>query len=123
MALSIPVTWSEAHRRHAPETGVWLGVAIAADELPARADHIRSALEAAGATLVEAEPHDDEPLLAAAIGLVDFLRTAWSDWAAEGYRDDPGQPDVVGYIFPTPGLLVGLEPRVPSALSARTGAW
>ena len=57
MALSIPVTWSEAHRRHAPETGVWLGVAIAADELPARADHIRSALEAAGATLVEAEPH------------------------------------------------------------------
>ena len=124
MALSIPVTWSEAHRRHAPETGVWLGVAIDADERPARADRIRAALEGAGATVVESEPHDDEPLLAVHDdGLVDFLRTARSDWVAEGYRDDPGQPDVVGYIFPTPGLLAGLEPRVPAALSARTGAW
>ena len=56
-------------------------------------------------------------------GLVEFLRTAWSDWDAAGLADDPGQPDVVGYIFPTPGLLAGLEPRVPAALSARTGAW
>ncbi len=29
----------------------------------------------------------------------------------------------MGYIFPTPGLLAGLEPRVPKALSAKTGAW
>jgi acetoin utilization deacetylase AcuC-like enzyme len=124
VGLSIPVVWSDAHRRHAPETGVWLGVAIDADELPARADRIRSALEGAGATVVDAEAHDDAPLLAVHDeGLVEFLRTAWSEWNAEGYRDDPGQPDVVGYIFPTPGLLSGLEPRVPAALSARTGAW
>ena len=32
-----------------------------------------------------------------------------------------GQPDVVGYVFPTPGLLAGLEPHVPTAPSARTG--
>ena len=56
-------------------------------------------------------------------GLVDFLRTAWADWDDAGLPGDPGQPDVVGYIFPTPGLLGGLEPRVPTALSARTGAW
>jgi acetoin utilization deacetylase AcuC-like enzyme len=124
VALSIPVTWSDAHRLHAPETGVWVGVPIDADELPARAEHIRAALVAAGASVVDAEPHDDAPLLAVHDpGLVDFLRSAWNDWIADGMLDDPGQPDVVGYIFPTPGLLSGLEPHVPTTVSARTGAW
>jgi acetoin utilization deacetylase AcuC-like enzyme len=36
---------------------------------------------------------------------------------------ESGQPNVVGYIFPTPGLLGAVEPHVPAALSARTGAW
>lgn len=124
MALSVPVTWSDAHRRHAPDTGVWVGVAIDADELPARADRIRAALEEAGAEIVAAQPHDDEALLAVHdAGLVEFLRTAWVNWEDAGMPDEPGQPDVVGYIFPTPGLLGELEPRVPHALSARTGAW
>jgi acetoin utilization deacetylase AcuC-like enzyme len=124
VALSIPVTWTDAHRQHAPETAVWIGVPIDADELPERADRIRAALEEAGASVVEAEAHEDEALLAVHdAGLVDFLRTAWSDWDAAGLPRDPGQPDVVGYIFPTPGLLAGVEPRVPAALSARTGAW
>lgn len=56
-------------------------------------------------------------------GLVDFLRTAWHDWDAAGMPRNPGKQDVVGYIFPTPELLAGVEPRVPAALSARTGAW
>ena len=124
MALSIPVVWSDAHRLHAPETALWVGVAIDADELPERADRIRAALESAGARVVDAEPHDDAALLAVHDdGLVDFLRTAWDDWDAAGLPGDPGQPDVVGYIFPTPGLLGDIEPRVPTALSARTGAW
>ena len=124
MALSIPVVWSDAHRLHAPETAIWVGTRIDADELPERADRIRAALEDAGARVVDAEPHDDAALLAVHdAGLVDFLRTAWSDWDDAGLPDDPGQPDVVGYIFPTPGLLGGCEPRVPTALSARTGAW
>jgi len=124
VTLSIPVTWSEAHRRHAPKTGVWVGVAIDADELPERAERIRAALAEAGAAVVDAEPHDDEALLAVhEEGLIDFLRTAWAQWEDERYRDDPGQPDVVGYIFPTPGLLAGVEPRVPEALSAQTGSW
>ena len=124
MALSIPVTWSDAHRLHAPETAVWVGVPIEADELPARADLIRAALASAGARVVEAEPHEDEAILAVHDrGLVDFLRAAWEDWDAAGLPQDPGQPDVVGYIFPTPGLLCGIEPRVPASLSARTGAW
>ena len=124
MALSIPVTWTDAHRLHGPETAVWVGVPIDADELPERADRIRAALEEAGASVVEAEPHEDEAILAIHDrGLVDFLRTAWTDWNAAGLPQDPGQPDVVGYIFPTPGLLAGVQPSVPAALSARTGAW
>ena len=124
MALSIRFTWSDAHRLHAPETAVWVGVPIDADELPERAERIRASLEDAGAHVVAAEPHDEAALLAVHDpGLVDFLRTAWEDWDAAGLPRDPGQPDVVGYIFPTPGLLSGLDPRVPSALSARTGAW
>jgi acetoin utilization deacetylase AcuC-like enzyme len=124
VALSVPVTWSDAHRLHAPTTAVWIGVAIDADELPARADRIRGELEDAGAAVIDAEQHGDDALLAVHdAGLVDFLRTAWKHWDEAGLPDDPGQRDVVGYIFPTPGLLGGLEPRVPEALSARTGAW
>ena len=124
MALSIPVTWSEAHRLHAPQTAVWVGVPIDADELPERADRIRAGLESAGARVVGAEPHDDAALLAVHdAGLVEFLRRAWADWKAGGFEDDPGQRDVVGYIFPTPGLLGSSAPRVPTALAARTGAW
>lgn len=124
MGLSIPVVWTDAHRLHAPKTGVWIGVPIAADELPERAEAIRAALVEAGAPVVAAVPHSDDALLAVHDpGLVTFLRGAWETWAAAALPTDPGQPDVVGYIFPTPGLLGGAEPRVPSALSARTGAY
>src|SRR6188508_1015001 len=120
----MPVTWSDAHRFHAPERAVWVGVPIDADELPERADLIRTALENAGAEVVPAEPHPDDALLAVHdAGLVEFLRTAWATWGDGGMPAESGQPDVVGYIFPTPGLLAGIEPHVPTALSARTGAW
>lgn len=120
----MPVTWSETHRRHAPERAVWVGVPIDADELPGRADLIRAALEGAGAPVVDAQPHEDDALLAVhEAGLVEFLRTAWERWQVGGMPVESGQADVVGYIFPTPGLLGGIEPGVPTALSARTGAW
>ena len=120
----MPVTWSETHRRHAPERAVWVGVPIDADELPGRADLIRASLEGAGAPVVDAQPHEDDALLAVhEAGLVEFLRTAWERWQVGGMPVESGQADVVGYIFPTPGLLGGIEPGVPTALSARTGAW
>ncbi|HEX5028487.1 MAG TPA: histone deacetylase family protein [Gaiellaceae bacterium] len=120
----MPVTWSDAHRLHAPESAVWVGVPIAADELPERAELIRDGLVGAGAEVVGAVPHSDDALLAVHdAGLVEFLRTAWAEWQAGGMTEEAGQPDVVGYIYPTPGLLDGLDPHVPAALSARTGAW
>ena len=124
MALSIPVTWSDTHRLHAPRTAVWVGVRIDADELPERAELIRAALVDAGAPVVEAAPHPDDALLAVHDpGLVDFLRTAWADWHRGGMADEARTNEVVGYIYPTPGLLGGIAPHVPTALSARTGAW
>jgi acetoin utilization deacetylase AcuC-like enzyme len=103
---------------------VWVGARIDADELPERAELIRVALEEAGAPVVAAVPHPDEPLLAVHdAGLVDFLRTAWEDWQAEGMPEAAGAHDIVGYIYPTAGLLGGLDPHVPTALSARTGSW
>jgi len=124
VSLSIPVVWSDEHRGHDPATGVWVGVPIPNDEVPERAETIRAALEAAGAHVVAAEPHADDTLLAVHdAALVDFLRGAWEAWSSAGLTYDPGQPDVVGYLFPTAGLLSGVEPRVPQALSARTGAY
>ena len=124
MALGMPVVWTDAHRLHDPATGIWVGVPIAADETPARAEAIRAALEESGAPIVPAERHPDDPLLAVHDpGLVAFLRTAWVEWVEAGMPRDPGQEDVVGYIFPTAGFLAGLEPRVPASLAARTGAY
>ena len=124
MALSIPLVWTDAHRLHAPETGIWVGVRIPADELPARAEAIREALVDAGAPVVAAEPHADDALVAVHDReLVEFLRGAWDAWQASGYPEDPGQDEVAGYIFPTQGLLAGLDSRVPASLAARTGAY
>jgi len=103
---------------------VWVGARVDADELPERAELIRATLAEAGAPVVEAIPHPDEPLLAVHdTGLVDFLRTAWENWQAGGMREAAGADEVVGYIYPTGGLLGDIEPHVPKALSARTGSW
>src|ERR1700752_2255989 len=105
----MPVTWSEAPRLHAPKRPVWVGVPIDADELPERVDLVRAALENAGADVVGARRHTDGALLAVHDpGLVEFLRSASESWEAGGMPAESGQADVVGYIFPTPGLLGGL---------------
>ncbi len=124
MGLSIPVVWTDAHRLHTPESGIWIGVRIPTDELPERAEAIRVALEDAGTAVGHAEPHSDEALLAVHDReLVEFLRSAVASWQAAGFPEDPGQAEVAGYIFPTPGFVAGLEPRVPISLAARTGAY
>jgi acetoin utilization deacetylase AcuC-like enzyme len=120
--LAIPVVWSESCLLHEPGGEVWIGLPDPGNEIPARAELICAALARAGAPLVPAEPHEDGALLAVHDDeLVTFIRDAWSAWQATGYPEDPGQDRVVPYIFPHPGLLAGLEPSVPAAMSARTG--
>jgi acetoin utilization deacetylase AcuC-like enzyme len=120
----MPLVWTDAHREHVPGGEVWVGVPVPGDEVPERAEAIRAALEEAGARVVEARAHHDDALLRVHdAGLVEFLRGAWDGWAEAGYPEQPGQDRVVGYIFPTPGLLGALRPVVPTAASARTGLW
>jgi acetoin utilization deacetylase AcuC-like enzyme len=118
----MPVVWSDLHRLHQPEGEVWVGVRTPGTEVPERAERIRSALESAGARVVDAEPHPDDDLLAIHDrALVGYLASAWSDWEAAGLTVDPGQDRVVPYVFAHPGLLGGLESAIPEAASARGG--
>lgn len=120
----LAVVWSDACLRHDGACGTWVGVGIDGDELPERALLIRDALVAAGAHVVEAESQGDATLLAVHDpGLVEFLRTAYARWVESGYPTDPGQQRVLGYIFPTPGMLAGIEPLEPASGAARTGMW
>src|SRR4051812_21684406 len=122
MAATIPVGWSEAHRRHVPSAEIWLGVRAPAVELPARAEAVRLELENAGHRIVAATPHPDAALEAVHDrALLDFLAGAWAGWEAAGLPEDPGQAEVIPYFFAHPGLLGPHEPAIPAATWARTG--
>ena len=123
MGLHLPIVWSETHREHLPEGEVWVGVRTPGTEQPERADRI---LE----SLLEdrvAEPMTPGPLAAGELervhspSLLDYLAGAWTSWQASGHEEDPGQDRVVPYLFPTPGLLGGIDPVEPVSAAARAG--
>ncbi len=122
MAAATPLVWSDVHRQHVPDAELWIGVRTPAVEVAARADAIRAALTGAGHPVVAAAPQPDEHLLAVHdAALVEFLAGAWEAWKRAGLPDDPGASRVLPYFFAHPGLLGGLEPKVPAATWARTG--
>ena len=55
MGLSIPLVWAEEHRLHDPDSAVWIGTRVPNDEVPARAEAIRAALEEAGIGIESAD--------------------------------------------------------------------
>ena len=111
----IPFVWSDDCLRHEPAEEIWVGVPTPATEVPARVERIRDALLAAGAPEVFATQHGDDALLAVHdAGLVEFLRTAWTEWSSASLPADR----VVPYVFAHREL--GAR-RVPTAPSARTG--
>ena len=122
MGLSLPVVWTDLHRRHRPDAEVWLGVRTPATELPERAERIREALVAAGAPVVESRPHSDGAVLAVHDrALLDYLAGAWIEWREAGLTEQPGQGQVVPYAFPHTGMLGDQRPRSAAAIGARAG--
>ncbi len=118
----MPAVWSDRVRLHDPGGEVWVGVRTHGTEVPARADRIREALEAAGARPVEAEPAEEGGLLAVHDReLLEYLSTAWEEWRRADLTADPGQDRVVPYLFPHPEMLGDLPLRDPPAPSARAG--
>ena len=91
-------------------------------EVPARADRIREALDAAGARLIEADPAAADALLAVHDPeLLEYLAGAWEDWRRSGLTADPGQDRVVPYLFAHPGLVGELPLRDPAAAVGASG--
>jgi acetoin utilization deacetylase AcuC-like enzyme len=122
MSLQTPLVWSDSCLLHQPKGEVWVGVTIEGTEVPARAEAIRSSLEAAGAPVVTASSHDDRVLdLVHDRGLTEWLRTCSDEWERDGFPTNPGQDRVVPYVFPTAAMLAELPLRTPVAVHGRAG--
>lgn len=120
--LTMPCVWSEIHRRHDPHGEVWVGVPIEPLEVPERGEVIREAVSNAGSHIVEAARHDRGDLTTVhEPAFVSHLETAHSAWLAAGYQNDPGQDQVVPYVFPLPQVFGSLPRRLPVAQSALAG--
>ncbi len=118
----MPVVWTDLHRRHQPDGEIWLGVRTPGTEVPERAARICDALDAAGASIVAAQEHGDEALLAVHDrSLLDYLATAWDEWCAAGLTEEPGQNRVVPYAFPHAAMLGGEDAKRATAIGARAG--
>src|SRR6476660_7758 len=114
----LPFVWSDDCLRHEPAAEVWVGTRTPATEVPARTLAIRDALFDAGARDVASVVHDDSALLAVHDpALVEFLRTAWEDWAAADLPSDR----VVPYFCARSELTSGRLPATPTAVWARPG--
>ena len=120
----MPMVWSADTQLHDPAAEIWLGVRTPGTENAHRVDAIREAVTAAGAQIIVARPHPDTILRRVHdVGLLDHLRSIWTDWDNAGLPLDPGQNRVVPYLFPTAGLLGELPARVPAAVHARAGRY
>ena len=110
----MPVVWSDRHRLHDPGGEIWVGVRTPGTELPERAERIRAALVERGADVVDAAAQPDDALTSVHDAeLIEHLAGVWSDWDEAGLTDDPGQDQVVPYLFPHPELFSGREPHTP----------
>jgi acetoin utilization deacetylase AcuC-like enzyme len=125
MTLQMPVVWTDRHRGHAPNGGYWLGVREPGDEEPVRGDTLRDQLAAAGANIVDAPDLGLAPVLAVHdAGFVDCMRRAHPAWVAEGHLDDPGQPEVVPYLFAMPAFAARYRPsHRPATIRAEIGLY
>ena len=116
------VVYSAEHRRHEPRHEVADGGAIGIYETPARAETIRSALEAEGGfEIVEPTEHGTGPIVAVHDeAMLAYLEAAWRDWRESGQEADEIFPDT----FPLPAYREGMGPgRETRSPRGRIGRW
>jgi acetoin utilization deacetylase AcuC-like enzyme len=121
----MPVVWSPRHRGHAPNGGYWLGVRLPGDEEPERGDLLRHDLLAAGAHVIEPDDLGLGPVLAVHDAeFVDCLRRAHPAWLAAGHDVEPGQTEVVPYVFAVPAFAARHRPEHrPATMRAEIGLY
>ncbi len=124
MGLPTTVVWNDDVLLHVPSAEIWVGVRTPGTELPERAERIRQACAAAGATEVSARHHADDVLESLHDpGLLDHLAHGYKRWLGSGIPEEVGQDRVVPYVFPLPGLVGALPVREPTAIHAKAGRW
>ncbi len=122
--MRTPVVYSAKHVLHAADTGTWVGVNIPSEEVPARVEAIVSALRSAGHEILPAVSHDDQILMSVHDPeMVEYMRGAFEAWKAWGYLEDPGQPQVAAYAFPTARFLGRNQFRLPKSPGALAGVY
>lgn len=122
--MKTPVVYSDKHALHSADSGSWVGVTIPSEEVPARIKKIMTTLRSSGYEIVEAETHDDTVLNRVHDeAFVEYLRGAYEAWLDWGYPDDPGQPQVTAYAFPTQRFLSPHPLRLPRSPGALAGVY
>lgn len=122
--MSTPVVYPERHGLHSADTGTWVGVTIPSEEVPARVETIVATLRSSGHEIINAHAHDDVILKTVHDeGMVEYMRGAYQAWVEWGYLDDPGQPQVTAYAFPTERFLSSLPLRFPKSPGALAGVY
>jgi len=122
--MTLAAIWSEASRSHDPAGEVWIGVPIEGDETPERGTVMKRAIDGLGLDVIEPHPHGDRAITAIHDpGMLEYLRTAYDEWVAAGYPDDPGQDRVVAYAFRHPGAFGHVAERLPRSRTAMAGVY
>lgn len=122
--MKLTAVWSEDSLAHDPEGEIWIGVRIEGDEVPERGRVLKSTIDELGLTLVAPETHGDAAITAVHDpAMLEYLRTAYEEWQAAGYPEDPGQDRVVAYAFRHPGAFRYLSNRLPRSRTAMAGVY
>jgi len=119
--------YTPRHKAHDVSYETYLGRAIPANEVVARAELIRQSLVADGGfELVGPTDHGVEPILAVHDpGLVRFLETVWADVEAE----NSGTEALIADTYPVKAMFEGMSPEQvaalpePTAPGGRAGWW
>ena len=122
--MSLTAIWSDGALAHDPEGEVWIGVRIDGDETPERGEVLGRVIEDLGVEVVVPIEHGDGPIVAVHdSGMLEYLRTAYDEWVAAGYPEDPGQDRVVAYAFRHPGAFGHVADRLPRSRTAMAGVY